>query len=134
MMKRRNFIKSTATGASLVLLGNTAEAAIIAPSEEITHYVLFWLKKDLSEKEIKGFGEFFEKLKAIPEVKSLKYGRPANTKPRAVVDNSFTYNLITTFKNLEDINVYETHPIHLDAIKRFSHLWEKVVVHDSHVR
>lgn len=132
-MKRRNFIKSTATGASLILLGNTAEAAV-APSEEITHYVLFWLKKNLSEKEIKGFGEFFEKLKDIPVVKSLKYGRAANTNPRAVVDNSFTYNLIVTFKNMEDINVYETHPIHVDAIKQFNHLWEKVVVHDSYVK
>lgn len=133
-MKRRNFIKSTATGASLVLLGNTTQATMTTASEEITHYVLFWLKKDLSEKEIKGFAEFFEKLKAIPVVKSLKYGRAAKTNPRAVVDNSFTYNLITTFKNMEDINIYEKHPIHLAAIKQFSPFWEKVVVHDSYVK
>ena len=99
--------------------------------QEITHYVLFWLKKDLTEQEIAEFTGFFELLKTIPTLKSLKYGRAANTNQRDVVDNSFTYNLICTFKNHEDCSVYETHPIHLDAINQYNHFWEKVVVHDS---
>ncbi|RZK51920.1 MAG: Dabb family protein [Pedobacter sp.] len=133
-MKRRNFIKSTATGASLLAMGNIAFATEVDTTEEITHYVLFWLKKDLSEQQIKDFAGFFELLKAIPVVKTLRYGRPAKTNVREVVDNSFSYNLVATFKNLQDINVYETHPIHLDAIKKYSFLWEKVVVHDSVIR
>lgn len=99
--------------------------------QEITHYVLFWLKKELSEQEINEFAGFFELLKTIPVVKSLQYGRAANTNQREVVDNSFTYNLIATFKNHADNLIYETHPIHLDAIEQYHHLWEKVVVHDS---
>ncbi|RZK58250.1 MAG: Dabb family protein [Pedobacter sp.] len=99
--------------------------------QEITHYVLFWLKKGLTEQEIAEFTGFFELLKTIPVLKSLKYGRAANTNQRDVVDNSFTYNLICIFKNHADCSVYETHPIHLDAIKQYNHLWEKVVVHDS---
>lgn len=97
----------------------------------ITHYVLFWLKKDLSEQEIKAFAAFFDLLKTIPVVKSLQYGRAANTNQREVVDNSFTYNLIVTFKDLNDIAIYETHPIHLQAIEKYSQNWERVVVHDS---
>ncbi|TCC87273.1 Dabb family protein [Pedobacter frigiditerrae] len=99
--------------------------------QEITHYVLFWLKKELSEQEINEFANFFELLKTISVVNSLKYGRAANTNQRDVVDNSFTYNLICTFKNHTDCAIYETHPIHLDAIAKYHHLWEKVVVHDS---
>ena len=62
---------------------------------------------------------------------TLIYILIAKTNQREVVDNSFTYNLVATFKNMTDINVYESHPIHLDAIKKYSHFWDKVVVHDS---
>lgn len=112
----------------------TAAEAQATDEDEIAHYVLFWLKRGLSEEEIKSFEAFFEQLKTIPQVQSMRYGRPAKTKPRDVVDNSFTFNLLATFKNMEDINVYETHPIHLDAIKKYNHYWEKVVVHDSCLR
>lgn len=130
-MKRRKFIATTALGTSLVLLNNSSNATESINTEEITHYVLFWLKKNLDEKEINDFAGFFELLKAIPVVKTMKYGKAAKTNQREVVDNSFTYNLVATFKNMADINVYENHPIHLDAIKKYSHLWDKVVVHDS---
>lgn len=124
-------MKNTALGTSLVLFGNITTAKAAPTNEEITHYVLFWLKKDLGEEKIKEFTAFFELLKTIPVVKSLKFGRAAKTNKREVVDNSFTYNLIVTFEDLKAISTYETHPIHLDAVKKFSHFWDKVVVHDS---
>jgi len=130
-MKRRKFIATTALGTSIVLLNNDANARQIDQTEEITHYVLFWLKKDLSDKDIKDFAGFFELLKKIPVVKSMKYGKSASTNQRDVVDNSFSYNLVATFKDIAAINIYENHPIHLDAIKKYSQFWEKVVVHDS---
>ena len=131
IMKRRKFIATTALGTSIVLLNNDANARQIDQTEEITHYVLFWLKKDLSDKDIKDFAGFFELLKKIPVVKSMKYGKSASTNQRDVVDNSFSYNLVATFKDIAAINSYENHPIHLDAIKKYSQFWEKVVVHDS---
>jgi len=130
-MKRRKFIATTALGTSIVLLNNDANAMQIDQAEEITHYVLFWLKKDLSDKDIKDFAGFFELLKKIPVIKSMKYGKSASTNQRDVVDNSFSYNLVATFKDIAAINIYENHPIHLDAIKKYSQFWEKVVVHDS---
>ena len=99
--------------------------------QQIAHYVLFWLREDLSEQEVNDFAQFFEDLKAIPGIKSLHYGRPADTHPRDVVDNSFTYNLLVYFDTMEDLEVYENHKIHLDAIAKYSPNWTKVVVHDS---
>lgn len=132
-MKRRTFINQSAYG--LVGAGIASHAVAQANTKDkelmITHYVLFWLKEGLKEKEIKDFSAFFEKLRGIPNIHSLEYGRPAPTHARDVVDNSFTYNLLVRFTKMEDINVYETHPIHLKAIEEFSQYWTKVVVHDS---
>lgn len=129
-MDRRSFVGNLALAGG----GVAALQSCSTPTAEIkgiVHYVLFWLREDLTEKEIEDFKAFFEELKKIEGINSLSYGRPAKTNPRPVVDNSFTYNLIVTFNSLEEVDVYENHPIHLEAIKNFSHNWTKVVVHDS---
>lgn len=140
MMERRRFIKQA--GATVALAGvagsfaqscTPPQAGLTAAEsrEQIAHYVLFWLNPDLSESEIEDFANFFEELRPIPGIKSLHYGRPAATNPRDVVDNSFTYNLLVYFDSMEEIDVYETHPIHLEAIEKYSKFWNRVVVHDS---
>jgi hypothetical protein len=131
-MKSRNFIKSTAAVAAVgVIIPSCSESAETNKKEVIAHYVLFWLKEDLSDQEKKDFAQFFEDLRKVPTIKSLHYGSPANTTQRDVVDNSFSYNLLVYFDNMEDLNVYETHPIHLEAIEKYSKYWTKVAVHDS---
>ncbi len=148
-MQRRNFIKQAGAAVALAGAGVGMIAACASPTsnqetekttetqesmennEVIAHYVLFWLKDDLSEQEVNDFVAFFEKLKEIPEIKSLHYGRPAATHPREVVDNSFSFNLLVYFDSMDDLNVYETHPVHLEAIEKYSKYWNKVVVHDS---
>ncbi|SFC13252.1 Tat (twin-arginine translocation) pathway signal sequence [Parapedobacter composti] len=153
-MERRHFIKQAGAAVALAGVGGGVIAACNPPAsnqsqqdgetnenqgisttmenkEVIAHYVLFWLKEELSEQEIADFAGFFEELKAIPGIKSLHYGRAAQTHPREVVDNSFTYNLLVYFDTMDDINTYETHPVHLEAIEKYSKFWTKVVVHDS---
>ena len=131
-MKRRNFVSNVELGAgSFGILQSCTKPASLPEIKGIVHYVLFWLREDLTEKEINDFTEFFKELKRIPGVKSLSYGRPAETNPRPVVDNSFSYNLIVIVDSLKEIGIYENHPIHLDAISKFSHFWTKVVVHDT---
>jgi len=151
-MERRHFIKKAGAAVALAGVGASVIVACAPPTsnqennqtnaneetnntmenkEVIAHYVLFWLNEGLSEQEIKDFAGFFEELKAIPTIKSLHYGRAASTHDRDVVDNSFTYNLLVYFDSMEDINTYETHPIHLAAIEKYSKFWNKVVVHDS---
>ncbi len=134
-MQRRKFIKNVAGTAVLGGLLGTSIPSVLASTQKqdkmIVHYVLFWLREDLSPQEIKDFTGFFEELKKIPNIHTLQYGAPAQTNPRGVVDNSFSYNLLVQFKTMHDIEVYETHPIHLAAIEKYSKNWTKVVVHDS---
>ncbi len=151
-MERRRFIKQAGAAVAVAGVGGGLLAACAPPASNqsndqtsenqttnttmennavIAHYVLFWLNDGLSEQEINDFAEFFEELKGIPGIKSLHYGRAAATHERDVVDNSFTYNLLVYFDTMDDINTYETHPIHLAAIEKYSKLWNKVVVHDS---
>lgn len=138
-MKRRNFLKaSSVTLAAATLAPVVTQANLITPNtktvkknEFISHYVLFWLKPDVSENDIANFTGFFEELRKVPNVKTLHYGRAANSTPRDVVDNSFTYTLLVSFDSLEDLETYGTHPIHLQAIEKYSKYWNKVVVHDA---
>ncbi len=128
-MKRRKFIKSSV--AIGVFPYSITQSVQDTKNNLIAHYVLFWLKENLSEKEKNDFIQFFETLKKVPSIKSLQYGPPADTNKRDVVDNSFTYNLFVLFENMDDLNIYETHPIHLDAIEKYSKYWDRVIVHDS---
>lgn len=109
----------------------TQETTMTTTDGQIAHYVLFWLKDGLSEEEVDNFANFFEELKPIASIKSLHYGRSVATTPRPPVDNSFTYNLVVFFDNMEDLDDYENHPVHLAAIEKYSQYWEKVSVHDS---
>jgi len=130
-MERRKFIKNAAGTAVAGGLLGSALPALAKEKEMVVHYVLFWLREDLSEQEVKDFAGFFEELKKVPTIHSLHYGPAATTHQRDVVDNSFSYNLLVTFKSMDDINTYEDHPIHLAAIEKYSKNWTKVVVHDS---
>lgn len=100
---------------------------------QIQHFVLFWLKPQLTKTEILDFANFFESLKAIKLIKTLHYGLAANTPNREVTDNSFTYSLTITFDNIEDHNAYQEDKVHLDAVEKFSKNWYRVVVHDTAV-
>lgn len=132
-MKRRNFLLAPMVLVTAPTWANTVQSDEAIESSTIVHVVNFWLKKDLSEKEKKNFVGFFEDLRKIEVIKTLNYGVPAQTNPRPVVDNSFDYTLIVTFKNLKDITTYETHPIHLKAIEKYQHLWTKVMVKDTSI-
>jgi len=122
---------STSTSTTEIINTETQTDSMEAKDPQIAHYVLFWLKEDLTEQQVTEFAQFFEDLKAIPGIQSLHYGRPADTTPRDVVDNSFSYNLLVYFDSMEDLHVYEEHPIHLEAIAKYSSQWTKVSVHDS---
>ncbi|WP_316829459.1 Dabb family protein [Pedobacter aquatilis] len=101
-----------------------------AEKGQVQHFVMFWLKPQLTKTEIADFTQFFEALKPIKYIKTLNYGLAANTPVRPVTDNSFTYALTITFANIEDHNAYQEDKIHLDAVEKFSKNWYRVVVHD----
>ena len=102
-----------------------------ADKGQIQHFVMFWLKPQLTKAEIENFAHFFESLKPIQYIKPLSYGLAANTPVRPVTDNSFTYSLTITFANIADHNAYQEDKTHLDAVEKFSQNWYRVVVHDT---
>ncbi|MFU1858010.1 Dabb family protein [Sphingobacterium sp. NGMCC 1.201703] len=130
-MKRRNFLLAPMVLVTAPAWANPEQSDNDLHPNTIIHVVNFWLKEDISEKDKKDFVGFFEELRKIETIKTLNYGVPAPTNKRAVVDNSFDYTLIVTFKDLKDIGIYETHPIHLKAIEKYKHFWTKVMVKDT---
>jgi hypothetical protein len=94
------------------------------------HHVYFWLKKPLSQEIRNRFEKGLKKLVTVETIVDHHLGIPAATQ-RGVIDTSYTYSLLLTFKNKEDQDIYQTHPTHLKFIEECEDLWEKVVVYDS---
>lgn len=136
-MNRRLFLGAGMAGLSTSMLAScnfsTESEKIGHRKGMIVHQVYFWLKEDITDDEENDFLEFFEILRTVPGIQSFTVGKPAGTNPRPVVDNSFSYSITVTFKNLEDINVYETHPTHTEAAAAYSKYWTKVEVKDSEI-
>lgn len=137
-MERRNFIIKSASAGALALTGTKVLANTINESEIETksktvyfHYLLFWLKPELTAAEVKDFQNFFEGLKKLPYVKNVRYGRPANSSPRPVMDNSFTYNASMEFDSLEDLETYGKLEGHLALVAKYKPFFNKMMVHDS---
>lgn len=94
------------------------------------HHVYFWFKKPVNRETRSRFEDALKKLITIETIVEKHLGVPASTK-REVVDRSYTYSLMVTFRNKEDHDIYQAHPTHLKFIEDCSDLWEKVVVYDS---
>ena len=133
MENRRNFVLKVAAGmAATSFVGFPAQAiAKEAPMKNIfVHHVFFWLKDPKDEEAREQFEKGLQELIRVPQIQSYHIGTPVES-PREVVDDSFTYSYMVFFKNKEDQNVYQTHPIHLKFIEDCQHLWQKVIVYDA---
>jgi len=96
----------------------------------LVHHVFFWLKNPNSKEDRDKLVEGVKTLKNIPTVKELHVGVVASTEKRDVVDNSWGVSELMFFDDLQGQATYQSHPIHLEFIKNYGHLWEKVVVYD----
>ncbi|KQB42623.1 Dabb family protein [Flavobacterium aquidurense] len=135
-MKRRNFIITSASAGALSLIGgkvlaNNSDITVPQPKTIYFHYLLFWLKPELTSTQVKEFQNFFEGLKKLPYVKNVRYGGPANSTPRPVMDNSFTYNASMEFDSLEDLETYGKLDGHLALVAKYKPFFNKMMVHDS---
>lgn len=132
-MKRKEFIVGTVlTAASGTVLAKQNKSANIELKKgSIIHSVYFWLKDGITDAEETDFLLYFQLLSKIPLVQTLNYGKAATTPARDVVDHSFSYNLILTFKNLEDITAYGVHPEHTAGAEKFKKYWKRVEVKDT---
>lgn len=132
-MNQSNRRKFLSTAAALTA-GTAATAMTISPTTKkygIAHQVYFWLKRTGSEEDRQELIRGIKTLKNIETVREIQIGIVASTEKRSVIDSSWDVSELLYFDNVEGQAVYQTHPIHQEFAKNFSHLWEKVVVYDS---
>ena len=133
MEDRRNFMMKLAAGmaaTSLITISNKVNARDLPSKKTLVHHVFFWLKDPKNLEAKREFENGLQALVKVPQIQSYHIGTPVES-PREVVDDSFTYSYMAFFKNEENQNIYQTHPIHLKFIEDCQHLWEKVIVYDA---
>jgi len=95
------------------------------------HTVYFWLKNPKNNEDIKAFEASLKKfINQSIYIQTKHIGRPSTTN-RDVIDATYTYSLLLTFKNKEAQDNYQEEPNHKLFIDESSNLWSKVVVYDS---
>lgn len=125
---RRKFLQNAgmATLASVAPLYAEPERV----KELFIHHVYFYLKNPNNAQDEAKLMEGLKKLARVPTIQYAHIGTPAATS-RPVIVKDYAISWMCFFKNIIEEEIYQTHPIHLDFIKDYSHLWEKVVVYDS---
>jgi len=129
---RRKFLTAAAAlgaGTAAAALPFAAQAAAV--KTPLVHHVFFTLKNPSSKEDRDKLVEGVKTLKGIPTVKEIHVGILADTEKRDVVDTSWQVSELMFFTDLAGQATYQNHPIHLDFIKNYSHLWAKVVVYDA---
>ena len=97
----------------------------------LVHHVFFWLKNPDSKEDRDKLVEGVKTLAKIETIREIHVGVLASTEKRDVVDTSWQVSELMFFSDLAGQATYQTHPIHLDFVKNYSHLWAKVVVYDA---
>lgn len=125
---RRKFLQK----AGLVSLASVSDLAVEPEKnkELFIHHVYFYLKEPSNAQHEAQLLEGLHKLAKVPMIQYAHIGKPAHTN-RSVIVRDYSISWMCFFKNILEEEIYQTHPIHLDFIKEYEHLWEKVVVYDS---
>src|SRR5882757_8340282 len=122
---RRKFLTTAiAFGAGTAALPGAALAAFQSKTP-LAHHVFFWLKNPSSTEDRDKLVE------GVKTLKNIHVGILAATEKRDVVDVSWQVSELMFFTDLAGQATYQDHPIHLEFIKNYSHLWAKVVVYDA---
>ena len=133
-IKRRSFLETSAkgmAGTGILVSSSFASSAQGSNLEKLfIHHVFFWLKKPVTGEVKAKFEKALRELVTIETIVDYHLGVPAGTS-RDVIDASYSYSLLVTFKNKEDQDIYQPHPKHQKFISDCQDLWEKVVVYDS---
>lgn len=99
-------------------------------NKQLIHHVFFWLKNPGSKEDLEKLLTGLRTLGKIKTVKSIHIGVPADTEKRLVIESGYAASELLFFDDLAGQKTYQDHPIHLEFIKNYSHLWDKVVVYD----
>ena len=127
---RRKFI-ATAAGLTGVIAVSGRDKAWKQKSKMLVHHAIFWLKNPSSTEDRDKLIEGLRTLAKVETVREIHIGTLASTEKRPVVDTSWQVSEVMFFNDLAGQATYQNHPIHLDFVKNYSHLWEKVLVYDA---
>jgi hypothetical protein len=132
-LNRRDFIGTSSKGiaaAGIAVAGSGSLVKVNNLEKLFIHHVYFWLKKPVTPANKEKFEKALKELMKIETIVDFHIGIPAGTS-RDVIDSSYSYSLLVTFKDSEGQDIYQPHPIHQKFIADCQDLWEKVVVYDS---
>jgi hypothetical protein len=132
-LNRRTFIEKSAVGlAATGFMATTscASSETTGLGKSFVHHVYFWLKQPVTQEAKSKFEAALKELATIETIVDHHLGVPAPTN-REVIDSSYSYSMLTLYKNKEDQDIYQTHPKHLKFIEDCQDLWEKVLVYDT---
>ena len=131
---RRKFLTAAAAlgaGSAVAFMPFKAQAAAMGNKKPLAHHVFFWLKNPDSKEDRDKLVEGVKTLARIETVKEIHVGVLAGTERRDVVDASWQVSELIFFSDVAGQATYQTHPVHLDFVKNYSHLWAKVIVYDA---
>lgn len=128
---RREVAALMALGSSGISLSSAKAASTAQPA--LVHHVFFWLKRPDSPEDRDRLIAGLRSLKAIPVIRRLEIGVPADTEQRDVVDGSYHVSELMYFDSVQDQKSYQDHPVHKDFVKSCEMLWQKVVVYDMRI-
>ena len=103
---------------------------------KIAHCVFFWFKDHVDAARRREFEEGLRGLTQSPSVDAVRIGRPAAQAPgkeRAVVDDSYDYQLLIEFPDQAAADAYQdpADAVHTAFIQRFKDDWSRVQVYDA---
>ena len=73
----------------------------------LSHIVVFWLKKDLTEKELSTFENEVRSLENISSVEQIHVGKPASTMKRPVIDDTYDFCLTVMLRDVAAHDTYQ---------------------------
>jgi hypothetical protein len=94
------------------------------------HNVYFFINPEATSEDIKKFEAGLIELGTIEDLIDYHIGKPAMT-PRDVVDNSYQYAIISSFKDKAGQDAYQVHPIHNDFRALTVGIVDSVRIYDS---
>ena len=96
----------------------------------LNHIIIFWLKDDLTENQLREFRTGLEALKEIEHVNALYVGTPAKTAKRPVIDNSYDIGVTILFDSVEEHDKFQGNQLHTNFREKFSSFWSRIVIYD----
>lgn len=127
MTTRRNFIKTVSLASATAALTYPINLSAM-PAQKMIHQVYFYLHNASDVEEF--MRDASPMLGRCKDVAKFIQGTPAPTAKRDVVDHSFHVACTLFFDSLEAQAAYQTDPLHLEFIEKYSRMWKSVKVYD----